>query len=256
MSIAINSEMSSISTIRNLSLLQRSLHKTQSRPAPVAEEGETPAQPQAPPASREQMRSQIGRLTETLRKMESTLEKNQTAAGALTELRQVLVDMKEQAQIAAAAEAVEEEELESWQQQIDNQAAAYAERKGQVAWGGQQLLDGSPGSILNLRELSGLKVDDPDEVGKALTQIETAIRELDQSQAQLAASSESEYESVLRSLKDSSQNDAAAESLSGNLESGEQQAESIRQTIDLHGGQAAVAQGNLAGKSVFLLLEA
>jgi flagellin-like hook-associated protein FlgL len=255
-SIAINGEMSSISTIRNLSLLQRSLRKTQTRPAPAAKEGETQAPPEAPPASREQMRSQIGRLTETLRKMESTLEKNQTAAQGLTELRPNLLGMKEQARVAAAAEAVPEEELEAWQQQINDQAATYTERKGQVAWGGQQLLDGSPGSVFNLRELNNLKVDDPDEARKALSRIDATIKELDQSQAQLAASSKSEYESALRSLEVSSQNATAAETLSSNPDSATQQAEYIRQVIGSHGGLAAAAQGNLAGESVFLLLEA
>ena len=256
MSIAINGAMSSISTIRNLSLLQRSVQKTQTRPTAAAAEGETPAPPKAPPASREQMRSQIGRLTETLRKMESTLERNQTAAQALTELRGDLLGMKEQTQVAAAAEAVPEEELEAWQQQINNQAAAYAERKGQVAWGGRQLLDGSPGSVLNLRELNDLRVDDPEEARKAQAQIDAAIKELDQSQKQLAANSKSEYESALSSLKVSSQNVAAAETLSSNPDSAAEQAKYLRQVISSYGGQAAAAQGNLAGESVFLLLEA
>lgn len=256
MSIAINGEMSSISTIRNLSLLQRSVHKTQTRPTLAAAEGETQAPPEAPPASREQMRSQIGRLTETLRKMESTLEKNQAAAQSLTELRGDLLGMKKQAQVALAAEAASEEELEAWQQQLDDQATAYAERKGQVAWGGQQLLDGAPGSVLNLRDLNNLRVDDPEEARKALARIEAAVKELDQSQKQLAANSKNEYESALRSLEVSSQNVAAAETLSSNPDSAAQQAEYLRQVIGSYGGQAAAAQGNLAGESVFLLLEA
>lgn len=249
-------EMSSISTIRNLSLLQRSMQRTQTRPA-SDEEGEgQEQQTQAQPANSEQMRSQIGKLTEMLRSMESALEKNQTAAGALAGLRQQLLDMRKLSQTAAQAEAMPEEEVAGWQQQLEGAEAAYDEQKSAARWQEQRLLDGSPGSVLNLRNVDGLRIDDPSDAKQAVAKLDAAIKEVDHAQAQLTASSESVYESALRSLEVSSQNVSAAQSVAHDSESATKQAEYIKKVIGLDAGLAANAQGNLIGESVFRLMEA
>ncbi|MFH2055896.1 MAG: hypothetical protein ABIJ61_08055 [bacterium] len=253
--ISLSGEMSSISTIRNLSLLQRSMQQTQLRPV-RAEEGETEATPPPPPATNEQMRSRIGRLSETLRELETTLDKNQTAAGALSGLRQRLLEMRDLGKTAASAEAVPEEEVAGWQQEIEQRTAEYAETRSAVRWGGQGLLDGSPGSVLNVRNVENLRFDDPDGAKRAVGQLETAIREIDHAQEQLEAGSESVYESALQSLEASSQDATATESLARDPDSASHQADYLRKVIGLHSGQAAVAQGNLASESVFLLMEA
>lgn len=255
MTIGLTGEMSSISTIRNLSLLQRSLRQTQLRPVPIAE-GEEEPPPLPPPATSEQMRAQIGRLTETLREMETTLDKNQTAAGAINGLRQQLVEMKELAKTGASAEAVPEEEVGGWQNDIEERIASYNETRNGVKWGEQALLDGTPGSVLNLRGVGNLRVDDPDDAKRAVSQLDAALKEVDHAQKQLAAGSESVYESALKSLEVSSQNVAASETLARDPNSAAKQAEYIKQVIGLNSGQAAAAQGNLANDSVFMLMEA
>ena len=103
MSIMINSNLAGMNTVRNISLIQRSISRTMQRLSSGLEINQASDGPAGLVIS-EQMRSQIGSLTQQIKNLEFNLNKNNAADSAISELRDKLSEIRSIAMSAADAD--------------------------------------------------------------------------------------------------------------------------------------------------------
>jgi flagellin len=253
MSVNIADGADGLSTIRNVSLLKRSLDKTRQRLSPDSENTDTNSGAAELRIS-EQMRAQIGTLTSAIRDLEENTRRSREAEEAIAELREQLLAMREVAVAATDRSSPAEEAGAAYQDQIDRLAAAYNQLRAEAVYDGQRLLDGSEGSVTHISPVSNYDVSEPRRSKEAVGQIDESVRGLDKARARVGIEAEEEYQATVRSLEVSSQNLVAAESLIRDSSFASEHARYTRQIIELNAGVAALAQGNLASGAVFKLL--
>lgn len=253
--ISINSSYSGMNTVRNISLIQRSLTKTMQK----LSSGQQVNSADDGPANlviSEQMRSQIGTITQQIRNLEANLNKNGAADAAIGELNGKVAEMRSLAVAAANDATGNKETAQAYQQQIHDLAASYNEQVSNTRYGEQKLLDGSEGSAAKLPNLDGLNVSTPEDAADAIKKIDDLRSRLNSTQSSVGATSKNEYESTIRSLEVASENMSASESAIRDTDYAKQQADLLSQMIQMNSGLAVMSQGNLVTESVFKLLHA
>lgn len=255
-----SSDINGVNTIRNLSLLKRSLDSTIKRMAPVEEEEEgaevtrVVEDYQAESIHSEDMRAQVASLTQKIRDLEHNTNKKGAAESAISELREQLRVMREIAVAATEQNGATEEETDLFQQEIAEVVDNFNRQIDATMYGGEKLLNGSEGSVTHISSLPGFDLSDSGSARESVSKINDRLRALDSALVRISAQAREEYEATVKSLEVSSQNLVAAESLLRDPDQAEQQADYVRQIIQLDPGRAALAQGNLASDSVFKLL--
>jgi flagellin len=251
--VNITDGMNGFNTIRNLSLIKRSLDKTMRRLSAGEQVSETDDGPAQLMIS-ERMRAQVGTLTQSIKNLEHSANKTQAAGSALDELREQLMAMREVAAAVVEEGTMSDDEVSEYQEQIDILVSGYNRKRDEASYGDARLLDGSADSVAAVSHLGGYDVSSPGKAKEAINKISDTLRSLDSTQVMIGAMAKQEYESTIRSLEVSSQNLVAAESLIRDAEFAAEQADYTRQIIQLNAGVAALAQGNLVSEAVFKLL--
>lgn len=255
MTISINSNNSGMNTVRNISLIQRSLNRTMQKLS-SGEQINSAADGPADLVISEQMRSQIGSITQQIKNLESNLNKNNSADAAIGELRSKVTEMRTIAVGAANEGPASKETAKAYQQQMNDVIATYNEQVSNASYGTQTLLDGSAGSATKLAGIESVDVSTPEDAQEAIRKIDDLQSQLNTAQVSVGAKSKNEYESTIRSLEVASENLSAAESTIRDTDYANTQADYLKQMIQLNAGMAVLTQGNLSASSVFKLLNA
>lgn len=255
MTISMNSNISGMNTVRNISLIQRSLNRTMQKLS-SGEQINSAADGPADLVISEQMRSQIGSITQQIRNLESNLNKNSAADAAIGELGSKVLEMRTIVVAAANEGSASKETAKAYQQQMNDVIATYNEQVSNASYGTQKLLDGSEGSAAKVASIENVDVSTPEDAQEAIREIDALQSQLNTAQASVGAKSKNEYESTIRSLEVASENLSAAESTIRDTDYANTQADYLKRMIQLNAGMAVLTQGNLSANSVFKLLNA
>ncbi len=255
MSTTINGNFTDLNTVRNISLIQRSISRTMQRPSSGLEINQASEGP-AELVISEQMRSQIGSLTQQIKNLESNINRNNAADSAIAELRDKLSEIRSVAVAAANTAAATPEAGKAQQLQTEDLVATFNEQLANAEYAGQKLLGGSSSSLYRISPLGKLDVATPDMAAETLEKIDEAGLALNAAQEAVGAQSKNYYQSTVRSLQVASKNLTASESQVRDSDYGLEQAVLLKQLLQQQSGLAALSQGNLTSDAVFKLLNA
>ena len=251
-----------MNTVRNISLIQRSISKTSHRVPPAQDEidensalVETPEPPNEMAIS-QQMRSQIGSLTDSLRSLEFKMGRNEAAVGAIGGLIEKAKEMREVAVEAAGEVVVNAERGKAFQASFDAVVSEYNDMLAQASFSGKKLLDGSSDAAANLRPVAQLDVSSAESAKDAVKDVDRELRSLKEALVSSEAKTQSEYEATVRKFEVASQNLSAAGSQVRDRESAAEQAQFMKLVVQEHSDLAAAAQGQMSSDTVFKLLHA
>ncbi len=253
MDVTLAGSINGVNTIRNLSLIKRSLDKTMEHLSSGREDGEA-VEGKVDNVVSERMRAQVGSLTQAIKDLERYAQKSQTAGQALGGLREQLKAMREVAAAAAEEVSASEEETAAYQEQIGMLVDDYNRQRDSASFGNEKLLNGSSGSVAHVPAISGYDVSEPAAARESVIKINSDLRGLDRAQSSIEAKAKNEYDTTIKSLEVSSQNIVAAESLIRDTDSAASEAEIVKRQIQANAGVAAQAQGNLDSEAVYKLV--
>jgi hypothetical protein len=253
-SIAI-SNYAGMNTVRNISLIQRSISRTAQRLSSGLETDPACNEPATLEIS-EQMRSQIGTLTQYIKNLELNLNKNQATDSAISELRIRLAEIREVAVAASDSFSVTPEAGKAHQATINGLVAAYNQQFSSAECAGQRLFDGSFEPTSRLAPLPEFVVAYPEEAEVAVGRIDSEMASLNHSAEAVETQSLKDYRSTVQSLETASQEMADSESLIRGNDYAVIQAASLKIQFQLQAEMAATSHGSLSSDSVFKLLHA
>lgn len=254
-SIMISSNYAGMNTVRNISLIQRSISRTAQHLASGLEIDQASDEPAALEIS-EQMRSQIGSLTQHIKNLECNLNKANAVSSAISELRDKLTGIREVALAAADADVATPETGKACQTQINDLVATYNQQLSSAEYAGQNLFGSSSGPTSRLAPLPEFTVAYPEEAEATVGKINSEIASLNLAAEAVGAQSKRDYRSTVSSLEVASQNMAAAESQIRDTDYAENQAVYLKLQMQLQANMAATSLGSLSSESVFKLLHA
>jgi flagellin-like hook-associated protein FlgL len=253
--IEVNGSLSGQNTIRNLSLIKRTISKTSLRPAQPEEESGS-VNRTSDSVSSENMRAHISSLTQTIKNLERNSRRNDVTRASLNDLQEKLVELREVAKEACKNRDTDEVFGKECQRRIDTLAAEYNQKKNAAGFEGRPLFDGSKESVAKLRDFENLRAFDPDDAKESLAKIQSAARQIDKLKSELEIAAEREYEDVVSSLEASARAADEAEATARDKDWATAQAARINNLVRTRATQAAAAQGNMAGEAVFRLMQA
>lgn len=257
MSVTIGSNYAGMNTVRNISLIQRSISRTTQRPASVPEPDQAQAydEPALPEIS-EQMRLQIGTLTQYIKNLEFSLNKNHAADSAVAELRRKLAEIRGVAVVAANTFAATPEVGKAHQALANGLVAEYNQQLASAEYAGQKLFGGSFGPTSRLTPLPEYAVAYPEEAEVAVSRIDSEMASLNRATEAIETQSKNDHQSTVCSLETASQDLAAAGSQIRNSGQAVDQAVQLKLQLQAQADMAATSLGSLSSESVFKLLHA
>ncbi len=255
MNISISSNYAGMNTVRNISLIQRSISRTAQHLASGLEINQASDEPAGLEIS-EQMRSQIGSLTQQIKNLEFNLNKNNAADSAISELRDKLAEIRGVAVAAADTYVATPETGKAYQTQIDNLVATYNQQLSSAEYAGQKLLGGTSGPASRLEPLPEFTVAYPEEAEATVRKIDGKMASLNLAAEAVGAQSKMDYRSTVSSLEMASQNMAAAESQIRDTDYAQNQTDYLKLQMQLQADVAATSLGSLSSEVVFKLLHA
>jgi flagellin len=253
--VMISGNYAGINTVRNISLIQRSISRTTQHLSSDSEIGQISDEPAAVEIS-EQMRSQIGTLTQYIKNLEFSLNKNSAADSAISELRSKLAGIRDLAVAAAGADMTTPETGKAHQTQMNDLVATYNQQLASAEYAGQKLFGSTAGSTCRLEPLPEFAVGYPDDADVAVKKIDGEIASLKLAAEAVRAQSKRDYRSTVHSLELASQNMAAAESQIRGTDYAQNEAISLKLQMQHQSDMAATSLGSLSSDVVFKLLHA
>jgi flagellin-like hook-associated protein FlgL len=252
----IQGSFAGMNTVRNISLIQRSLTKTMHRVSSDAEA--LPEDPETPLeiSVSQKMRSQIGSLTDRIRKLEFGLGRSEAAGSSIQELIDKARSLREVAVEASDEVTNKGENSKILQTQFSALANNYNESVESANYAGIKLFDGSEDSVTKLTPMKEMDVSTADAAKETVKKIDYGLRELAEARVASESKSRLEYETTIRSFEVASQNMMAAGSLVHDTESATSQARLLRAAVQTNVELAGSAQGQLTSDTVFKLLHA
>lgn len=245
-----------MSTVRNVSLIQRSLNKgiqrlTNAQPAEPQQSTES-----YDPAVSEQMRLQIGSITDQIRKLENLVNRSQAAESALEELSGKAEEIREVAAKATDVAPNQPEQGRALQQEFDQLVAEFNDRLDNSRFNDQKLFNDSEHGLVLLRRIPQLDISTADVAKESLRDVDFEMKCLHEAALQVEAKTDHDYESIVRSLEVTSQNVTAAQSISRDPVIAQSQAVFLKTVVQQDSNAAAMAQGPMTSDTVFKLLHA
>ena len=255
MSIVLGSNYAGQNTVRNISLIQRSISRASQRLASAQEINQASDNPAGLVIS-EHMRSQIGSLTQQIKNLEFNLNKANSQDSAIASLRDKLKEIKEVADSASDSDISSKETGRAFQSQISDLVAAYNQQLADAEYAGQKLFGESSGAASRLHALPDYTVAYPEDAATALNSIDRELSALNDIAEAIGVESKNSYQSTVRSLEVASQNMVASESEVRDTDYAVSQADHLKFQLQLKADLAASALGSLSGDAVFKLLHA
>lgn len=242
-----------MNTVRNISLIQRSISKTMSH---LSASQESDAESEAPLelAVSEQLRSQIGSLTERIKKLELQVNRTKTAEGALSDLFERVKEMRNLAVEASDPVVNTPDNGKEFQSQFSRLSGQYNQAVQQASYEQNKLFDGSSESVANIQPLPDKDVSTADGAKETVRDLEDQLRILTEAKIDIEINSRSEYETTVQTFDIASQSPAETAIHDGAAAAAE--ARTLKYMVQYNAEQAASAQGQLDSDTVFKLLHA
>ncbi len=253
MGLSINTNTGSLNTIRNLSMMQRSIKKT----AAKLSSGQKINQAADDPAGlviSEQMRAQIGSIAQKITNLDNAINRNQTADSFLVQMEENLLEMREIAVAASSTGNVDEAMVESYESALNDSVEALNGIAESAAFGTKKLLDGSEDSVANLKSTEGFDLSTAESAEAAIDTIDQKLADVHAVHGELGATTAHEYESMRSSLEVSHNNLVESESAVRDADMAKEQTAFLAQMLNINGATAMLAQGNLVSRAVFGLV--
>jgi flagellin len=204
----------------------------------------------------ERLRSQIAGLSQKIENTSANISKYQTASSELSEMRSQLTDIRTLA-VGAANEAGNSEAAQ----------AAYAATAGHIVdrynetiktatYNGAELLDGSEGSVAEVKPLESVDLSTAESAQASIETIDKAINELDEQVVKVGATQRNDLESQMQSLEITRQNLIAAESQLRDTDYAAEFSSFVRGSIQTRASMAMQAHSRLNAEVILGILKA
>jgi flagellin len=254
MGLSINTNTASLNTVRNLSMMQRSIRKTGEKLSSGQRINRAADDPAGLVIS-EQMRSQIGSIAQEITNLDNAISKNKTADSFLMQLEDRLLEMREMAVAATSSGNLDEKMVEVYENEMNNSASAFNSVVDTASFGTKKLLDGSEGSVADVEDIEQLDLSTADAAEEAIEAVDDKLAEIHEAHGELGATIAHEYESMRSSLEVSHNNLVESESSVRDTDMAIEQTSFVSQMLRIETGAALLAQGNLMAQNVYGLID-
>jgi flagellin len=253
MGLSVNANMASLNTVRNLSMMQRSIRKTGGKLS-SGQRINSAADDPAGLVISEQMRAQIGSIAQEITNLDSLISKNKTADSFLMQLEDRLLEMREMAVAATSSGNLDENMVEVYENEMSNSASAFNRVVDTASFGTRKLLDGSEGTVATVEDIEQPDLSTAEAAEEAIAAVDKKLAEIHEAHGALGATIAQEYESMRSSLEVSHDNLVESESSIRDADMAMEQAYFASQMLRIQAGTALLAQGNLISQNVFGLI--
>ncbi len=258
--ITLEGSYAGIETIRNISLIHRSISRTLRR----IDRGEAASENENTPvdnatvdiATAQRMRTQVGSVTQQIKDLEQNLKRNEAAGKSLSDLKDIAVNLKQVVDNAARDREPTPERSRNYQAQANKLVASFNEALSGAEYAGEKLFSTREARIFRIFQMKNLEVDSPEAAEDAAGKVQSSVRELNDYQAELGNLSQNQYDSAIRKLQVATQNLAAADAGVSDADTARRTADDTAAMIRQSAQMASQAQGHLTSESVFQLLHA
>lgn len=200
------------------------------------------------------MRSQIAGIAQQIRNIEYQNNKYATAEGSLATMQLNLQEMRDVA-LAASNEGVVTDEMRgAYQSVLDRNLEGYNNIIENTYFGTQSLLDGSEGSVADIKELTSLDITDPAQAERAIVAIDKKIDEILNVRAEIGAKQKYEFGSQKANLQTEMINLAQSESAIRDTDYAKEFLNVLSNEIKLKVGMAILAKMNILSGSILDIL--
>lgn len=253
MGLSVSANMASLNTVRNLSMMHRSIRKTGEKLS-SGQRINSAADDPAGLVISEQMRSQIGSIAQEITNLDHVISKNKTADSFLMQLEDRLLEMREMAVAATSSGNLDENMVEAYENEMSNSASAFNSVVDMATFGTMKLLDGSEGSVAAVENIEQPDLSTAEAAEEAIAAVDEKLAEIHEAHGALGATIAQEYESMRSSLEVSHNNLVESESSIRDADMAMEQAYFASQMLRIQVGTALLAQGNLMAQNVFGLI--
>ncbi len=253
--VTIQGSYAGINTVRNISLIHRSLSRTKRR-VDSPDSAQFAEKSAADLALSRRMRTQMGVVTEQIRELETGIQRNQAAANSLEQLVHTVRELKSAVADAAADPDANLEDSRAYQTRVTELVNGYNQQLAAAEFDGEKLFSTGAAKLFQIRKMPDLETDSPEDIANAMLEIDSTLRELGEHQLAVGNRSRSDYEATVKKLEVASQNLAAADAGVRDESSAEEISEEATALIQRNAELAGNAQRFLTSDSVFQLLHA
>lgn len=202
----------------------------------------------------EEMRSQIASIEQELRNIENDRNKYAVADGSIDSLQNSLRDLRDIAVAAANEGGNSQEAQEAYQRAVDDAAKSYREIQTSSSYGTQKLLDGSDGSVADIKPLPNINISSAASAEQAIEEIDKKMDELTEIRGEIGASQKNDLDARRNNLEIELTNLTAAESSIRDVDMAREYAQAISKEMSLKAGLAMLAHQNQVPNLVLDLL--
>jgi len=253
MGLTINTNTGSMNTVRNLSMMQRALNKTMDKLSSGQKINSAADNPAGLVIS-EQMRAQIGSIAQKVVNLDTVINKNNTADSALMQMEDNLLEMRDMAVAATSTGSADENMVEAYENAMNNSVDSFNKVVEESSFGNTKLLDGSEGSVADIKLVEEFDLTDSAKAEEAIATIDGKLAEIQKVHGELGATTTHELASMRSSLEISHNNLVAAESNIRDTDMAKEQTNFVSQLLRLQSSTAMLAQGNQLSQAVFGLI--
>jgi flagellin len=160
----------------------------------------------------EKMRAQIASLEQESKNIEQSYGKLSTAESDLGNVEESLGRMRDLALSAANAGGNSEEAVATYQDSMAQEQANHNRMVESSSYGKQALLDGSAGSVADIKQMESLDISTPEKASEAISEIDKRIEAIAESRGKIGSTQRNDLEARQNSLSVQISNLASAES--------------------------------------------
>ncbi len=255
MVLSVNTNTGSLSTVRNLSVMQRSARKTSARLSSRLEVSRTADDPAGLTVS-ERMRAQIGSIAQKITSLDNAINRNNTANSCLEQMESRLLEMREIAVAVTSTGYVDEGMTDVYENELNALASSFNDIIDGAAFGKKKLLDGSDGSLADIGSMEMLDLSTSPSAEQAIVVIDEKLAQVYRVHGELVANTAHELASLRTSLEVSHDRLVGAESAIPDADMAKEQTTLTAELLSICAGTAMLAQGNLMAQNVLGLISA
>ncbi len=200
------------------------------------------------------MRSQIAGIAQQIRNMEYQNNKYATAEGSLATMQLNLQEMRDVALAASNEGTVTDDMRGAYQSVLNRNLEGYNSIIRNTNFGTQSLLDGTEGSVADIKALTNLDITDPARAEQAVAAIEKKIDEILTVRAEMGAKKKYEFGSQKANLQTEMINLTASESAIRDTDYAKEFINIISNEIKLKAGMSLLAKMNILSGSIIDIL--
>ncbi|UCC79998.1 MAG: flagellin [Candidatus Zixiibacteriota bacterium] len=193
----------------------------------------------------EQMRARIGEISQLIRNIEYQNNKYTVAESGLAAMQVNLQEIRNVALAASDEGAVTDDMRTAYQTVVNRNIEGFNNIIKNTSFGTQALLDGSEGSVADIKELDNLDITDPEQARLAVGIIDEKINEILNLRGEIGAKQKYQFGSQKSNLQTELINLTAAESSIRDTDMAREYANMVSYEIKLKAGMSLLAHRHL-----------